>query len=139
MLFTVFAFLANASAIAFAPPIFATKLIIPPIANTWRTIPAFHGSANEFNALFTKSKNACIKASNTLYPERLIKKLPDKIPINNEITTFFVIKANIIATNGGSNVHNPNLSAFPTTTSTSSANVIDVEKININIVSNNTL
>ena len=63
----------------------------------------------EFNALSTKSKNACIKAPNTLNPVRLIKNPPDKTPINNEITTFFVINANTIATIGGINVNSPNL------------------------------
>ena len=97
-------------------------------------IPAFHGSANEFNALSIKSKNACVKAPNTLNPVRFKINPPDKTPINNEMTTFLVINANTIATIGGINVNSPNLSALLTAGSTPAAKTNVVDNINSIIV-----
>ena len=66
-------------------------------------------------------------------------KHPESVPINNDITTFLVINANIIATNGGISVNTPNLSEFTTAGSTSAANTtVDDNKISINVDMNNT-
>ena len=55
------------------------------------------------------------------------------------MTTFFVINANIIATNGGISVNTPNLSEFTTAGSTSAANAtVDDNKTNINVDINST-
>ena len=56
---------------------------------------------------------------------------PDIIPIAKDITTFFVANASIIATSGGINVNAPYLSALTWSISTSSANAITVDIMNI--------
>ena len=119
---------------AFAPPIFATKFITPPIAKTWRIIPAFHGSANEFTALLTKTKNELNNADNIFTPFKLSKNPPDITPRTKDNITFLVAKAKIIATTGGSNVNIPNLSAFTTALSTSAAKTDTLDIIIKNIV-----
>ena len=60
------------------------------------------------------------------------------IPIAKDITTFFVINASTIATIGGINVNTPYLSALTWAISTSSANAITVDIINI-IIDINTI
>ena len=66
-----------------------------------------------------------------MIPAKLRINPPDMIPIAKDITTFFVTKASTIATNGGTNVSAPYLSALTWAMSTSSAKAITVDIINI--------
>ena len=124
---------------AFAPPILATKFITPPMAKTWRIIPAFHGSAKAAIALSTKSKNELNKAENTFIPFKLSKKPPDITPRTRDTITFLVTKAKTIATNGGSIVSTPNFSAFTVAISVSAAKADTLDIINNIVVIKNNL
>ena len=71
-------------------------------------------------------------------PFKFNKNPPDITPITKDTITFLVIKAKIIATNGGSRVNTPYFSAFITAISCSAAKLHTLDiKINIVVINNN--
>ena len=77
-----------------------------------------------------------MKTESKLPVPRFKIKLPEKIPINNDITTFLVINANAIATNGGHIVNTPNFDALSVTAfsvaKTAIDGIINTAKVNKN-------